>query len=771
MTLTSTVPKEVQVTKTKATTKVTTKATTKPGAKSPPMNHKPAAAKAKKPKQTKGKGGVSIGTQEIMDPHGLDEMNRAISENERLKAQAEKAMAEDKDKRIKAIFEKRGLDQEAPKIPRKNREATALQVEQAAALRAKKAKAQGRDDASDTVHSHSTGGGIRSIGDQRRLRSDGTGGGGDDEDDDEDDDDGDNRKGSGNPGGRRGAGGGGGGGGGPPYGSGSTGGDDSTVTIELLDLDPQGGIPTSWQELIIATGAGYGTALGVSTKVADSPRALAKLSPYAFSKALTSLERAKMDFPKGTSHALKVFLRPVISASLREALKGLRHWCIAEYSVGRNPDFALWDLMVAERYSIEAVRHEDPNTFTKIPTIPKYTSLEDYKLFEENLIAHVAAQTSASPSLAPLDYLMRTNEEPTVEQLADRSMPLPDFLRACQLIKMKEGTPEFIKHGLYLDQLKLYQIIRLATLNSLVAHFVLRYKDTKDGRQAFLDIREHSQGVESRKHIIMQAKKSLRGAHYDGKAGYTFPMYIKTFSEAHTALAEQGEPVYETAKVADFLDGIRAPALNTSVELVRKDKSLQENFLAVANILNSDVLRHKIENIQNRRNVGSTAQGGRGRGRGKGRGDRGGGRGGGRNAGRGKGRGDGGRGKPHPDEKKGELRHNADGTVFTGTYFWWAELGNKQKQVQDAREAKKKRSVSATRSDLEDSVEPLSKKTKVNEAQEATVVDVDLDLAIPMDVVAVAADDEIHPVKKVKKPLGTNAGTLMGKGARKSVTP
>ena len=91
--------------------------------------------------------------------------------------------------------------------------------------------------------------------------------------------------------------------------------------------------------------------------------------------------------------------------------------------------------------------------------------------------------------------------------------------------------------------------------------------------------------------------------------------------------------------------------------------------------------------------------------------------------------------------------------------------------MQDAREAKKKRSVSATRSDLEDSVEPLSKKTKVNEAQEAIVVDVDLDLAIPMDVVAVAADDEIHPVKKVKKPLGTNAGTLMGKGARKSVTP
>jgi hypothetical protein len=109
---------------------------------------------------------------------------------------------------------------------------------------------------------------------------------------------------------------------------------------------------------------------------------------------------------------------------------------------------------------------------------------------------------------------------------------------------------------------------------------------------------------------------------------------------------------------------------------------------------------------------------------------------------------------------------NADGTIFTGTYFWWKDLGAKQEQVNAARMAKKKRSISATRSNPDDMDESQPKKAKTV-AQEATVVDVDDTL--PMDVVAVA-DDEVHPIKKRTKPLAPNAGTLMGKGARKTVT-
>jgi hypothetical protein len=105
---------------------------------------------------------------------------------------------------------------------------------------------------------------------------------------------------------------------------------------------------------------------------------------------------------------------------------------------------------------------------------------------------------------------------------------------------------------------------------------------------------------------------------------------------------------------------------------------------------------------------------------------------------------------------------NADGTIFTGTYFWWNELGEKKKLVEAARAAKK-RSVSATRSDPEAVTEPEPKRAKTV-VQEATVVDGDV--GTPMDVVVTVADDEDPPARK-RKPVGKNAGQLMGRGARK----
>ena len=708
------------------------------------------------------------------------ELDKAIlEENESVDKQARLALAKDEVKKIHAQEEAESMAAESPR-PAK-REAASLRRALADTLKAKKAKVTGKSDASSTVHSYHSNGDRRLANNQgpRRLRSDRPGG---DPPSDASSDPTDeshpsppNNHGGGGGGGGDGSGGGGASGDGGGGGGGSSGGsvgagsehsmqESHHPVITLRDLDPQNGNPTEFQGVLINIfHASYGDAVTFTKYICDTIQALAKFSAYEFSHALKNVQRLKEVFPTGTPLAIRRLLTPTFPATLIRNLKGLRLWAIIEDSVGERPHILDLTPSTVEKYATEAARQEDPSLAVKVPPIPKLTSLDGYKTFEENLSAYLAAHTSTIPSRAPLDYLLRPATKPTREELDDLNGPLTDYLRSCQLIVMKRGTPEYVRAGHLSDQQRVYATLRTATQGSLFAHFVTKHKDTKHGRQAFFDLKEHCQGKASQQHLIHTAKKARRTAHYDGKAGFSFQKYIDLYSTTHETFEEQGEPEYPRAQITDFLDGIKCTALATTVQLVRADPLLQLDFLGVANAIHSEILRLKLESYHSRRHVGAMTQGGgRGGGRGRGRG-RGGGRG---DKGRGSGRGQS-KGKPHPDERKGELRMNADGTIFTGTYFWWKELGGKQEQVKAARNAKKKRSISATRSNPDDMDESQPKKAK-SVAQEATVVDVDDTL--PMDVVAVA-DDEVHPVKERTKPLAPNAGTLMGKGARKTVTP
>jgi hypothetical protein len=702
----------------------------------------------------------------------------AAKENEETLKQATLGVARDEIKKVQARQEAEPLEAESPKATKSaKREAKTLQLAASDALKAKKAKATHTDDASSTVHSYGSNGRKRLVSDQdpRRLRSNRGGHGGDGGDDDDDDEDshltGPDRGGGGG-GGRGGGGGAGGGGGGD--GDDDDGGSEesyphsrgSRTVITLSDLDPQNGKPTAFQKFLMdRLKTTYADSLIFTKHVCDSPTSLAKFTAHELGSALKTVQRMKESFPSGTPYPLRTLLSPTFSATSVRYLKALWFWAVVEEAVGQAPDYTNLDDATVERFASEAARQADPTLTVKVPPAPKLSTLEGFKLFEENLLAHLAAMTSACPSHAPLDYLLRPSAKPSQDDIDDTTIALPTYLRLCQLIVMRRSTPEYVKTGFTLDLERLYGIVRVATSGTVFAHFVTRHKDLKDGRSAFFDIKEHCQGKESQQHLVNVAKKTRVNLKYDGRPGYPFESYVAAYSTTQTMLEDQGEPVYPRAQVTEFLDGIKCAALATTVQLVRADRSLQENFLGATNAVNSEILRLRLENGHSRRNVGSLTQGrggrgrgGRGRGRGGGRGDRG-------RGGRGQGRGKG-KGKPHPDEKKGELRFNADGTIFTGTYFWWNELGEKKKQVEAARAAKK-RSVSATRSDPEDVTEPQPKKAKTV-AQEATVVD--SDVSTPMDVVATVADDEEPPARK-RKPVGKNAGQLMGRGARKSTPP
>jgi hypothetical protein len=54
---------------------------------------------------------------------------------------------------------------------------------------------------------------------------------------------------------------------------------------------------------------------------------------------------------------------------------------------------------------------------------------------------------------------------------------------------------------------------------------------------------------------------SIKRAEYKGAKNFDFDLYKKIHTQAHTDLKRYGEPVPETKKVKDFLDGITDASL------------------------------------------------------------------------------------------------------------------------------------------------------------------------------------------------------------------
>jgi hypothetical protein len=76
-----------------------------------------------------------------------------------------------------------------------------------------------------------------------------------------------------------------------------------------------------------------------------------------------------------------------------------------------------------------------------------------------------------------------------------------------------------------------------------------------------LALKEHFNGLSSQIRLKASAYASIRRAEYKGSKNFDFELYRRIHTQAHIDLAHYGEPVPETKKVKDFLDGIMEPAL------------------------------------------------------------------------------------------------------------------------------------------------------------------------------------------------------------------
>jgi len=189
-------------------------------------------------------------------------------------------------------------------------------------------------------------------------------------------------------------------------------------------------------------------------------------------------------------------------------------------------------------------------------------------------------------------------------------------------------------HYYDLDNHVVFDSLKSRLLNGPAWTWIQDYDNKRDGRAAWKSLQAHYEGVGSQIRLKNAAYSSIKRAEYKGTKNFDFDLYKKIQTQAHSDLKRYGEPVPETKKVKDFLDGITEPALQPVKFTIAGFPNLMNNFTEASNYIGQIVnLNKKSEAITrtvsstttDNRGGGKDNNGGRGRGRGgRGRGGRGG---------------------------------------------------------------------------------------------------------------------------------------------------
>jgi hypothetical protein len=284
---------------------------------------------------------------------------------------------------------------------------------------------------------------------------------------------------------------------------------------------------------------------------------------------------------------------------------------------------------------------------------------------------------------APLAYVTRRTVAPE-----DWNQVFDFDIR--EMIARAPHTPPFYSK----DNAEVWSVIRHVLYDTEGWSWISQFERARNGRAAYLAIKEHYLGSSNRSRIKMMADKALENTYYEGdKKSFTFEKYCSIHKMAHKDLADYGEPVSEDKKVRKLLANIRTTHLAAACAAVLATEHLYSSFDLTVNYLTTFAASSQL--LGQGRNIAANYTG-RGGGR-DGRGGRGRGRNGGRNSGRdgrgGRGRGrsggrDGGRGQGNRTPSAAEVANFVPHSGYIETNLWYAITEDQREAVRKLRETK-----------------------------------------------------------------------------------
>jgi hypothetical protein len=363
--------------------------------------------------------------------------------------------------------------------------------------------------------------------------------------------------------------------------------------------------------------------------------------------AITSLENLGLDniqnFSEITEKDIPSIVKEVrrnntlVRQTSQNYLHSLRYWVMRQERLQVNYTSQEFD-EVTMRESFQRYQTSLDTTSQELIKAPeKFKDKNKWRDFSEAFFTFM--QNSKGQCDFPLSYILREHDDPddidprdyaTIEAYEEAIVPF-------------SGAHYDVDNCMVFDSLKSY------VLGGPHWTWIQDFERTRDGRSAWLTLKEHFNGPGSKIRLKAAAYAAIKRAEYKGAKNFDYELYRRIHTQAHSDLARYGEPVPETKKVKDFLDGITDSTLQPVKYTIAGFSHLMQNFHEAANYIGNIIDLNKKSEYTSR-NISSTssgrgggrARGGRGRGRGRESGRSNNGR------GRGRGRGRGGRNSNNP---------------------------------------------------------------------------------------------------------------------------
>jgi len=362
------------------------------------------------------------------------------------------------------------------------------------------------------------------------------------------------------------------------------------------------------------------------TRIGLSPAAIAALVDLGLGNINSFNDLTENDIPSIVKELRQGGV--LVRQSSQNFLHALRYWVVRQTRLQEefsSQDFTL-DVMrhALERWQLSS--EDVPDDLIKPPD--DFKANTKWREFRESFLTFM--KHTKGHADFPLSYVLREQDIADNEEVFETQEAL------------EEATIPLQGNAYDKDNNAVFDSLKSRLLNGPAWTWIQDFDRRRDGRGAWKALQSHFEGVGGQIRLKTAAYASIKRAEYKGAKNFDFDLYKRIHTQAHADLKRYGEPVPETKKVKDFLDGITETSLQPVKYTIAGFPHLMNNFTEASNYISQIIDLNKKNDSITRQISGFSSQGrgqmGRGRGRFPGRGGRGRGR-------SGQGRGRGGRGR------------------------------------------------------------------------------------------------------------------------------
>ena len=247
--------------------------------------------------------------------------------------------------------------------------------------------------------------------------------------------------------------------------------------------------------------------------------------------------------------------------------------------------------LTAQEITVENVQryreHKEWEKTHKDPTVPELT-FKDWPRTIEAIHEHL--RNCLGTSKIPLAYVVRDELDPPAGN-DDEYETFQDELIARAPIRVPAANMEWTYTHAYLqDREKVYDIIAGLTREHTCWTYVRAATRRRDGRKAFLGLKNHYLGVNHVDNMASQAEFKLDNSTYNGETRrWNFEKYVNTHKEQHAiieSLVQHGHSgIDPRSKVRKLLNGIKTKELDVVKTAILSNERLRSDFDASVNLI------------------------------------------------------------------------------------------------------------------------------------------------------------------------------------------